>query len=140
MDPAVVHVRPEPLIAAVWGGFAGFVMAMGVFLVVRSPDAFTLAFLAASAVALAYFLLQVAAPALFSVALDTTGITGRWMWRRIQVPWEMVRRASVQQVIGESVLQLELNSGQQFGLLLPVGADLVELHGTLASRLGVVSA
>lgn len=133
----IVHVRPDAMIAAVWAGFAACVTAMGVFLVVRSPDPFTILFLAAIGLVLLYFVLQILLPAMFTVALDTTGITGRWLWRRIQVPWDLVRRAGVNQMLGEQVLQLELHSGQRFGLVLPVGAELLELHHTLAAHLGV---
>lgn len=136
MDDHVVRLRPSPLLAAAWGIFASLAVALGVFLVVRHLDLVSLAFLLIALAVDAYYLLQLAAPRLFSVVLDTTGVTGRWLWRRVEVPWGLVSSAAVRTVAGEHLLHLGLTSGQQFGLLLPFGADVQELTDTLASRVG----
>lgn len=136
MDDLGVHLRPDPLLTAAWGAFGGVAVGIGVFLVVRSVDLLSVAFLVVSLVAAGYYVAQLVLPGMFRVDVDVEGIRGRWLWRSLQVPWPLVRRAAVRDVVGESVLQIQLESGQQFGLLLPVGADVAALHDTLASRLG----
>lgn len=140
MDEHVVRLRPNPLLAAAWGIFATLAVALGVFMVVNRVDVVSVSFLLVAAAVDAYYLLQLVTPGLFGVVLDPTGITGRWLWRRVQVPWELVSAAAVRTVAGEHLLHLGLSSGQQFGLLLPFGADVSELVDTLESRVGPLSA
>lgn len=89
----------------------------------------------------AYFVVQLLAPALFTLHLDSDGLRGRVLVTRVDVDWGDVQLARVRTIVGDPVLELygthhgEVTRGF-VRVLLPVGADIDALHGFLAHRLG----
>lgn len=136
-DAHSLQLRPDRQLVGLWGAFGLVAVGLGWGRLSLGVTFFGLTFVMVSLAVAGYFLTQLLAPAQFDLTVDRVGIRGRWLWRRLQVPWELVSQAQVSHVAGEMFLRLRLEQGQDVSLLLPFGADVAALHDTLASHLGV---
>lgn len=152
--PAPLRLTPDRRRAAGWTALGVALVVMGAWIVVDSRGhpvalAAILLFVAVTG----YFVVQLVAPALFTVELDPRWLEARTLWRSIRVPWEAVDVAAVPRLMGEPWFVVEVRvtrSGrralpgegpedvhlQQVRIPLPVGADTGALHGWLEQRLG----
>jgi hypothetical protein len=139
VSPESCTVRPDRRSALLWSGLAVLLVAVTGWLVWDSGlDVVAVVGLALAIGLLGWFGAQALVPSLFTVTCDGTGLHGRILWARVDVPWDEVHVVRVQRVAGEPVLQVHRRDGSEgpAGLLLPVGVDLDALHRSLADHLG----
>jgi hypothetical protein len=128
VSPESCTVRPDRRSALLWSGLAVLLVAVTGWLVWDSGlDVVAVVGLALAIGLLGWFGAQALVPSLFTVTCDGTGLHGRILWARVDVPWDEVH-----------VVQVHRRDGSEgpAGLLLPVGVDLDALHRSLADHLG----
>jgi hypothetical protein len=133
------ELGPARAVAAWWSGLGLTAVALAGWVVVDSSGrGLAWALFVATVVVTIPFLAQLVTPARFTWRLDDEGLVARTPLRVLSVRWTAIHLARVVRQAGEPALQLELvgEAGPESHLvLLPVGADLAELHRALAHHL-----
>lgn len=138
-DFAPVELRPQRGRAVAWTVLAVLVMVAATwFLADVGSRLFAVGFLLVAAVPLVYFGTQLVAPDQFTVRLEPDELEIQQFWRHRTIAWEHVQQVRVIRVGGEPALELFAPAaGGRITVLLPLGADLQNMHRFLRARLGL---
>lgn len=139
---SVYIVAPDRMIAAWWSVMTGLLTAGAVWLVVDSDGGWPfLALLVACALVFGWFAVQALVPSLMTVRLDGEGMSGRFLWRRIEIPWSAVHLVRVDALAGDTLLEVTLaHDGSTRLIPLPVGTSVGQVHRVLAATIGALTA
>lgn len=131
-------VGPDRLIAAWWAIMTGLLTAGAVWLVLDSDGGWPfLALLGGSVLVWGWFLVPALLPGMHTLRLDEHGMSGRFLWRRIEIPWNAVHLLRVDALAGDSLLEITLAADGRTRLIpLPVGTSTSKLHDVLAATIG----
>lgn len=143
--PHAVTLRPDRGVAGRWTAVGGAAFLLALWVALDAGDSvLAWAFAALCLVLTSYVAVQLVRPDRFELLLDGAGLEVRLPWQRARVPWDRVHLARVVTVTGEPVLELHVwdadapgqSTPRATGVLLPLGADLEQLHRQLERHLG----
>ena len=144
-DDRAVTLRPDRGVTTRWSLLGLVTTGLATWVAVDAEDSvLAWAFVALCLVLTSYVVVQLVRPSRFQLRLDRAGVEVSLPWQHLRVPWHRVHLARVVTVTGEPVLELHVwaeddpsqTAPHATGVLLPMGADLEQLHDHLARHLG----